>query len=147
MVYAPRCSSLDLDWTQVMIEYFARHKVAANLALIMMVLLGFWTVRNINTSLNPKVSFPQVTIEVDWPGAAAEDIEHLVTVPIDQSLRTTPHLLEMTSTSNLSHARIRLEFAHNAVMTYALDQVKQRIANVRNFPVEMEPPASHNHNG
>lgn len=123
-----------------MIEYFARHPVAANLALLMMVLLGLWTVHNIPTSLNPKVNYPAVSLDVDWPGASAEDVEQLITVPIEQSLRTTAHLVEMTSTSRLGHMHVALEFTHDADMTQAVDQIKQRIANIRNFPADMEQP-------
>ncbi|MEJ2132839.1 MAG: efflux RND transporter permease subunit, partial [Gammaproteobacteria bacterium] len=70
-----------------LIDVFARHRIAANLAMIMMTLLGFWAIRNITTQLDPAIDWPQIWISVDWPGASAEDVEQLVTVPIEQELR------------------------------------------------------------
>lgn len=123
-----------------LIDVFTRHRIAANLAMIMMTLAGIWAVRNITTQLDPAIDWPQISISVDWPGASAEDVEQLVAVPIEQELRGLTQLREMRSTSKNGNAFLFLEFMHDSDMQLALDQVKQRVANVRNLPPDIEPP-------
>jgi multidrug efflux pump subunit AcrB len=123
-----------------LIRTFAQHRVAANLLMILMTLAGIWAIRAMPTQLDPPADFPVVFVEVQWPGASAEDVEKLVTDPIEQALRTQNALRELTSRTRNGSTLIRAEFAHDADMTMALDQVKQRIANVRNLPPDIEPP-------
>lgn len=128
-----------MDTTNSLIDVFTRHKVAANLAMIMMVLSGLWAVDRINTQLDPSVEWPLVIVNVNWRGASAEDIEQLVVVPIEQRLTNLGHLQEIQSTSYTGGGTIRIQFSFDADMTVALDTVKERIAQVRNFPPDMEP--------
>ena len=122
-----------------LIDVFTRHKVASNLAMIMMVLSGMWAVDRINTQLDPTIQWPVVFVRATWPGASAEDIEQLIIIPIEQQLRTVDGLQEITSGSYSGVGRIRVNFTHETDLTLAVDVVKERIAQIRNFPVDMEP--------
>lgn len=123
-----------------MIRTFAQHRVAANLLMVMMILAGIWAVHSMPTMLDPPATYPNVSIAIDWTGASAEDIETLVTVPIEQQLRTLNELHELSSRTINGATYIRVTFNYDADMTLALDQVKQRVANIRNLPAEIEPP-------
>jgi len=122
------------------IERFARHRVAANLLMILMTLAGLWAVRSMPAQLDPPADFPVVIVEIQWPDAGAEDVEALVTLPVEQQLRTVPQLREMRSQSQYGFARIVAEFEYGTDMTAALDRAKQRVANTRNLPAGIEPP-------
>ncbi|MGK0225152.1 MAG: multidrug efflux pump subunit AcrB, partial [Limisphaerales bacterium] len=121
-----------------LIDVFARHRVAANLAMVMMVLSGLWAADRIPTQLDPAIEWPVVRVHADWPGASAEDVEKLIVIPIEQQLRTLDGLQELRSTSYIGGAFIRIQFNHGVDMIGANDTVKQRIAQIRNFPSEME---------
>ena len=123
-----------------MIEVFAKHRVAANLAMIMMTLAGIWAIRVMPTQLDPPMHFPQVFVEVTWVGASAEDLETLVTSPIEQQLRTLADLNEITSSTRNGSTFINVRFDYDTDITIAFEQVKQRVANIRNLPVGIEPP-------
>ena len=62
------------------IDLFTRHKVAANLVMIMMILSGLWASARINTQLDPSVEWPVIIVNASWPGASAEDVEQLIVV-------------------------------------------------------------------
>ena len=123
-----------------MIRRFAEHRVAANLAMVMMVLAGWWTLENIPSMLDPPMHVPVVWAEVEWRGAAAEDVEELVTRPIELTLRTLNDLRELSSYTANGYVRVSVEFEYDADMVIALDQVKQRVATIRNLPADIEPP-------
>jgi multidrug efflux pump subunit AcrB len=103
------------------IARFARHRVAANLLMIMMTLAGLWALRTMPAQLDPPANFPVVYVEIQWPDAGAEDVESLVTLPVEQQLHTLPDLREMRSQSQYGFVRITLEFEYDADMTAALD--------------------------
>jgi multidrug efflux pump subunit AcrB len=128
-----------MNISRSLIDIFVRHKVASNLAMIMMVLSGFWAVDRINTQLDPTVQYPRISIRVNWQGASAEDVEQLVVIPVEQQLRTLHRLDELNSVSYNGGANIRISFNHEADMTLALDSVKDRIGRIRNLPADMEP--------
>ena len=128
-----------MSTTSSLIDVFTRHKVAANLAMIMMILSGLWAVDRIVTQLDPAVDWPVVYIQANWPGASAEDVEKLVVVPIEQQLRTLVGVQQARSVSYNGGAWLRIQFSQDADMMQANDEVKQRVALIRNFPLGMEP--------
>ncbi|MEM9622854.1 MAG: efflux RND transporter permease subunit, partial [Pseudomonadota bacterium] len=123
-----------------MIQQFAEHRVAANLLMIMMILAGLWAVRTMPSMLDPPAHFPVVMVEVNWTGAAAEDMTSLVTTPIEQQLRTLTDLKELTSRTVNGHTSVTAIFHFDADMSEALDRAKQRVASIRNLPAGIEPP-------
>ncbi|MDH3645138.1 MAG: efflux RND transporter permease subunit, partial [Gammaproteobacteria bacterium] len=108
--------------------------------MIMMTLAGIWAIRSMPAQLDPPANFPMVFVEIQWIGASAEDIESLVTSPIEQQLRTLNELNELSSRTDNGFVSIWVQFNHGTDMTIALDQVKQRVANIRNLPPDIEPP-------
>jgi multidrug efflux pump subunit AcrB len=123
-----------------LIERFAKHRVAANLAMLLMILGGVWTLKHIPTQLDPPNVLPYVVVDVEWRGASAEDIEKLVTTPIEQQIRTVDNLRELRSRTINGAVQVLAEFNFGADMMRALDTVKQRVANIRNLPPDIEPP-------
>jgi multidrug efflux pump subunit AcrB len=125
--------------TTGIIDLFTRHKVAANLTMIMMILSGLWASSRINTQLDPSVEWPIILVSASWPGASAEDVEQLIVIPIEQQLRTMTGLQQMNSTTRIGSTLIQMDFSFDTDMSQALDTVHDRIAQVRNLPADLEP--------
>ncbi|HEY7775698.1 MAG TPA: efflux RND transporter permease subunit, partial [Kineobactrum sp.] len=85
---------------------------------------------------------PETTIEVTlaWPGAGAEDVERLLTEPVEHQLRNLQNLRAMTSTTRDGNAVIRLRYDNRADMGEALDRVRQQVDQARDLPPGREPP-------
>ncbi len=123
-----------------LIRRFAEHRLAANLAMIIMTLAGLWAVKTMPTQLDPPAHFPMVFVEVAWRSASAEDVEALVTNPVEQQLRTLTGLEELTSRTSEGFTRVAARFTYDTNISDALDEVKQRVANIRNLPADIEQP-------
>lgn len=121
------------------INMFTNHKVASNLVMIMMILSGLWAADRINTQLDPSVEFPVVVIQANWPGASAEDIEQLIVVPVEQQIANMTDLESYRSFSRNGSATIVAVFYFDSDISKNLDFVKNRVTQIRNFPVDMEP--------
>ncbi len=119
---------------------FARHKVACNLLMIVMILAGVWALDNLNTQFFPTIALDTIKVRVEWTGASAEDVESAITDPLEQQLRSLDGLRQMTSNSTEGSASIILEYEEGTEMGVALDQVKEQVALVRNLPQSAEAP-------
>ncbi|PLW83022.1 AcrB/AcrD/AcrF family protein [Kineobactrum sediminis] len=122
------------------IARFTRHPLAANLMMILLLLAGLWGIRQLTVQLNPTQPATSVEIALAWPGAAAEDVERLLTEPVEHQLRSLQNLRGMTSTTRDGNAVIRLRYDNKADMGQALDRVKQQVDQARDLPPGMEPP-------
>ncbi len=122
------------------IGLFARHKVAPNLMMMVMILLGLVALMKLNVQFFPNFELDYATVKVVWPGANAEDVETSITDPIERVIRNIDNLDEMTSTSALGISSITLKFKEGTNMIEAVDQVKQKIDELRNLPQDSETP-------
>lgn len=125
---------------QNIIGLFAQHKVAANLLMLMMIMAGVWALSKLNTQFLPNFALDFINVTVVWTGAAAEDVETSITSPIERELRTLDYVHEMNSTSSNGLSTITLEYEENTDMGWALDQVKEKVALIRNLPSTAEKP-------
>ena len=126
--------------TTSLLGLFARHRVAANLLMVMMLLFGYVALQKLNVQFFPNFELDQISISTTWSGASAEDVQTGITVPLEQRLRSVNRLKEMTSTSATGVSSITLEFDENTDMTFALEEVKKQIDDFRNLPDDAELP-------
>jgi len=124
----------------MLLTVFARHRVACNLLMAMMLLAGAWALAKLNTQFFPSFELDFVTVRVSWTGATAEDVESAVTNVIEDALRDVDGLRTMTSSSSEGLASIALEYQEGTDMGVALDQVQERVALIRNLPAAAEEP-------
>ncbi len=138
--FTPSSAMPGLDARGGIIGIFANHPVAANLLMVMMLLAGFWGIRQLNTQFFPTFAIDYASVRVVWSGASAEDVEELITTSLEQSLREVDFVKQITSTSAEGVSSVSLEFAEGTDMSKAVDQVKQQIDQVTNLPTDAEEP-------
>lgn len=123
-----------------LIALFVRHRVAANLLMMLMILAGVWALGKLNTQFFPDFELELITVRVIWSGASAEDVETGITAPLEQELRNLDNLYRITSTSATGVAAITLEYNEGTAMDTALEQVNSVLGLVRNLPDSAESP-------
>ncbi|MBK5942588.1 efflux RND transporter permease subunit [Halorhodospira halophila] len=122
------------------LRWLAEHPVAANLVLALMFISGFYAVSQLNTQFFPSFELDVVTVQVQWPGSTAEDVADSVTTPLEDAVRDVQGLREMQSRSADGVSNISLEFFQGTDMADTVEDVKDRVAAVRNLPEEAEEP-------
>ena len=123
-----------------LIRVFVTHRLAANLLMLLMVLAGVWAISQITVRLNPVQLRPYVNANVAWRGASAEDVEKLVTAPLEQQLKTLPDVKTIWSVTRDAATFVQVEVDPDADVQEAVDGIKQRMSQIRSFPAEIEPP-------
>ncbi|MFW6380336.1 MAG: efflux RND transporter permease subunit, partial [Halorhodospira sp.] len=122
------------------LRWLADHPVAANLVMALMFISGFYAISQLNTQFFPSFELDVVTIQVPWPGSTAEDVADSVTTPLEDAVRDVEGLKEMSSRSADGVSNITLEFFEGTEMTDTVEDVKDRVASVRNLPEASEEP-------
>lgn len=121
-------------------RFFLAHKVAANLLMIFMVILGVYGIQKLNVQFLANFKLNYVTINVPWIGASASDVERSIIVPVEKKLKGIDELKEIFSKADYGAGVIILEFNENADMSQAYQDVQQRMSTVTNLPGDIEKP-------
>ncbi len=124
----------------MLVKPFARHPVACNLLMILMLLAGVWGLLKLNTQFFPNFELDFISVNVTWTGATAEDVETAIVNIIEDELRTVDGLNKITSTSSEGNASVLLEYQQGTDMGIAQDTVKERVGLIRNLPTSSETP-------
>ena len=104
-------------------------------------LLGFISLTRLPVDLMPDVSFPSITVRVNYQGVGPLEMEELVTRPIEQSVSAVAGLERLESTSSEGTSRVTLHFAWGTDLAEAADDVRSRIDRIRGrLPEEADPP-------
>jgi len=127
-----------------LLGFFAHHKVAANLLMLMMILGGIFALNKLNIRYFPNFELDYISVSTVWSGASSEDVESAITIPLEQSLRSVDNLRKITSTSAQSASGITLELEEGTDNILALNQAKQIVDEFRNLPEDAERPSVSN---
>ncbi|MFT7289323.1 MAG: multidrug efflux pump subunit AcrB [Halieaceae bacterium] len=109
--------------------------------MVLLIVAGIWGAVKIKVQLNPEQTWNVAEVELRWPGASAEDMEKLVTNPVQYQLRGIERLELLSSWTRDGVAWVQLRFARGIEVNVAFDSIKQRIALVRDLPTDLEPPS------
>ena len=119
----------------------ARHPVAPNVLMLILVVAGLWAVTQMNIRFFPKFDIQFVLVTVPWPGASAEDVEKSLIVPLENQLRSVPNVDKITTSSNDGAGVAILEFPQDADLDRAAEDVKQYVDQAAgSLPTDSETP-------
>ena len=91
---------------------------------------GVWSFSRLPIDAYPDLSPPRVGISTQWPGQAAEEVERLITVPIETEMNGTPGIHVMRSNSFFGLSSVAVTFEDGTDPYFARQQVFERLANV-----------------
>src|SRR5664279_2690836 len=86
----------------------------------------------------PDLSPPQVELITQWPGHAAEEVERLVTLPLELQMNGVPHMAVMRSISLYGLSDVRMTFEESTDDYFARQIIFQRIADA-SLPAGVTP--------
>ncbi|WP_371225700.1 efflux RND transporter permease subunit [Roseovarius sp. 2305UL8-3] len=123
-----------------LISYFTRHRTAANLLLVVLIVLGIATAPRMRAQFFPDVITDSVSVNVIWEGAGAEDVDAAIVQVLEPALLSVEGVEHSESTSTEGRASISLEFEPGWDMGRASDEVQSAIDLVTTLPEEAEEP-------
>jgi HAE1 family hydrophobic/amphiphilic exporter-1 len=118
-----------------------KRPVFATMFIVSFVVLGIVSMTRLGIDLFPEVNFPFVNVSVIYPGAAPEEVETLVTEPIEDSIAGINGVKRVISTSTEGLARVGVELRLEVDPQAAAAEVREKVAAIRyRLPQEIEDP-------
>jgi multidrug efflux pump subunit AcrB len=136
------------------IAWFAKHRVAANLLMVMVIVGGLISIGGLPLPFLPESSqtgaikqevFPEfsldlITVGVLYRGAAPEEVEEGVCVRIEEAIQGINGVKEITSVASEGVGVVSVELMLDTDSSRVLDEVKTRVDAIDTFPAETEKP-------
>tara|TARA_R110001583_G_scaffold83631_3_gene220706 strand:- start:10781 stop:14251 length:3471 start_codon:yes stop_codon:yes gene_type:complete len=103
------------------------NKTTAYVMMAMILFLGISAYFNMPRESFPEIKETKIYISSVFPGNTAEDIEKLITDPLEDKLETVSNVVEITSTSQEDYSMVIVEFDENITVEQAKQKVKDEI--------------------
>ena len=103
-------------------------------AILMIVLavfvFGIISYSRLSLNLMPEISYPSLTVRTEYPGTAPEEIETIISRPLEQALGIVNNLITINSISKAGLSDVVLEFSWDTDMNLAIQEVREKVDQV-----------------
>jgi len=110
------------------------------LLILAIVVLGLVSYASLPKRLNPEVNIPIVTVVTVLPGASPEDIESLLSVPLENQLKSVKGLDTITSSSTVNVSAVVLQFESKILREEALSDTQSLVDTFTDLPEDALTP-------
>ncbi len=100
--------------------------------VVLLTFFGLFSIKKMPKSENPAVEPPGVSIIVVYPGATPDDIEELISSPIEEAVNGVQDVDDIYSTSGNGFSSIWVEFDFGVDIDDAYNHVAEKITSIRN---------------
>jgi len=118
----------------------ARKPVAVFMLLLALLVLGYIAIINLKLDLLPNLNVPYAVVATLYPGAGAEEVELLVTDPIENAIKMVSGVKKITSTSSDNFSMIFVEFEWGTQLNTAVSRIRMMIDTISSqLPTGVKP--------
>jgi cobalt-zinc-cadmium resistance protein CzcA len=118
------------------IRFSVKNKLIIGLLTIGLVIVGGYSLTQLPIDAVPDITNNQVQVITSSPSLAAEEVERLITFPIELTMATIPDIEEIRSFSRFGLSVVSIVFKEKVDVYWARQQVNERMAEVK----EQIPP-------
>jgi HAE1 family hydrophobic/amphiphilic exporter-1 len=103
------------------------------------IVFGFVALSRLKLNLLPELSYPSLTVRTELPGAAPEEVENLITKPIEEAVSVIKNVRQVRSVSRPGESDVTLEFTWGTDMDYSGVDVREKI-DALELPTDAKRP-------
>ena len=126
--------------TSGFIAMMARHKVAANILMLLIILSGLWGLSNLNRQFLPTFTRDTVLITVVWPRASAQDVDVGIAQPIELALKELENARKLSILSRPGSAETTIEVTEGGDPQRVVDDVNRILSQLDTLPGDAKDP-------
>lgn len=123
-----------------LIRYSIEKPVTVISVVIIIVLFGLISLKQLPFQLSPTVVEPEITVMTDWRGATPYEIEREIIEEQENTLKGLPNLIEMESESKNGQGTVTLRFKVGTEVEEALTRVSNKLDEVPSYPGDVDKP-------
>jgi cobalt-zinc-cadmium resistance protein CzcA len=113
-----------------LVEISLRYRFLVLIAFAVVAFLGIQAVRNVPIDAFPDVTPVQVNVYTESPGLAAEDVEQLLTTPVESALAGLPKVEQIRSVSLFGLSYVSVYFEDDMDIYFARQLVNERLQEI-----------------
>ncbi|OFZ20972.1 MAG: hypothetical protein A2X94_06460 [Bdellovibrionales bacterium GWB1_55_8] len=124
-----------------LVEYFLNHSKLVNVVSVAICLVGGLVLWDLKRDLHPPFEFELITVEAALPGASPQELETLVTFPVEETLKGIGGVKKLSSSTNEGMTAITIEYEPGTPdMDEKVEDVRQRVSKISHrLPKDLLP--------
>ncbi|MGD8395444.1 MAG: efflux RND transporter permease subunit, partial [Candidatus Eiseniibacteriota bacterium] len=122
-----------------LIDLAVRRRVSVIMAALAIAAFGFVGYQRLALELFPDITYPSLTVQTDFPDTAPQEVENLVTRPVEETVGVLRGLQSIRSVSRPGVSEVTLEFEWGSDMDMLAMEVREKLDRLV-LPEETEDP-------
>lgn len=114
------------------IQFSIKNKLIIGLMVLGLVLWGVYSIKKLPIDAVPDITNNQVQVITLSPSLAAQEIERLISFPIEQTMSTIPEIQEIRSMSRFGLSVVTVIFHDDVDVYWARQQVNEKLGEAKN---------------
>jgi len=122
-------------------ELSIKYPITTTMLVLIVMVLGIVSFTRIGVDFFPNIDFPTVAVLTRYPGAASEEIETLITRPLEAAIASVNGVRQLKSTSQEGYSLIQAEFRWGMNLDFAAQDIRNMMEMVTSgLPDEIDRP-------
>ncbi|MFY9398655.1 MAG: efflux RND transporter permease subunit [Desulfomonilia bacterium] len=122
-------------------ELSVRRRVTITMLILIITLFGVVSFSDLGLDLLPELEFPYVSVVTTYEGVGSEEIETLITKPIEEAVSTVEGIKEVHSVTTEGVSSVYCEFQWGTSLDFAAQDVREKISWIADFlPEDADSP-------
>jgi HAE1 family hydrophobic/amphiphilic exporter-1 len=122
-------------------EFSVKRRITITMLILIITLFGLVSFSGLGLDLLPELEFPFVSVVTTYEGVGSEEIETLITKPIEESVSTVEGIKEVSSVTVEGISSIYCEFQWGTNLDFAAQDVREKISWIADFlPEDADTP-------
>ncbi|MEW6556324.1 MAG: efflux RND transporter permease subunit [Elusimicrobiota bacterium] len=122
-------------------EFSVKHPVTGTMLILILVVLGIICFTRLGLDMMPDITYPVLAVSIGYPGVSSEDVENILTKPVEEIVATVKNVKKLKSFSQEGLASILVELEWGTNLDSAAQDIRDRIDMIKDFlPEDIEKP-------
>lgn len=114
-------------------KFSVKKPVTITMLILIVIVLGVVSLSKLQIDLLPAMELPYVMVQTNYSGAGPEEIENLISKPLEQTLATVENIEAIISYSNEGSSIILMQFGFNSDMDDITLQMREKIDMIKGY--------------
>lgn len=122
-------------------QFSVYHPIFTVMIFLIVIILGVVSFTRLPIDLMPDITYPTLSLVTSYGNASPEEIEELITRPLEEALAAVPGVEEISSVSMEGSSSVRISFGWGTDLEAAANDIRDRLDRViRSLPEDVERP-------
>ncbi|MBU4427709.1 MAG: efflux RND transporter permease subunit, partial [Proteobacteria bacterium] len=123
-------------------RFSIQRPVLTVMASLIVIIIGGVSLSRLSIDLMPDITYPTLSISTEYENASPEEVEELITRPVEEAMSAVPGVEEVTSVSADGRSSVRVTFTWGSNLDEAANDIRERLDRViSHLPEDAERPS------